>query len=310
MNHFSAEFMKALGEKPQESVLLKDYSHFRIGGRADYFFEAHTLSGFEACLALAREMSQPFYVIGGGYNILFDDKGFRGLIIKNSVKGINEGETFKVEVLSGTTLEEMLQFCREKELEGFEFLAGIPGTVGGGLYSNAGAFDQGIGDLLEEALVIQPDGKKETVGRDFFDFRYRHSLLGEKRSLLLKAVFFLKPGNVEEIEARIRDNLKSRRDKHPSSSIACAGSYFKNPVLPTGKKVPAAALLDEVGAKRMRSGGAAVYSGHANFIINSNNATSEDVRRLAFRMKKKVKAKFGIVLREEVIFVPEVLPEP
>lgn len=308
MDDFKDEFKKTVGRNLREGVPLKEYSHFRIGGKADYFFECRTLFELEACLQAARKREIPFYFIGGGYNILFDDRGFRGLIIKNRIKGVKECGSFHLEALSGTPLEDVVRFCRERGWAGCEFLAGIPGTVGGALYSNAGAFDRGIGDLFVEASVLHPDGKTEKAGPDFFDFGYRNSLLGEKNVLVLRAVFGLEPGNPEEIESRIQENLRSRRCKHPSPGIACAGSYFKNPMLPTGKKVPAAFLLEKVGAKRMRSGGAAVYSRHANFIINRRDAASKDVRELASRLKKKVKAKFGIVLKEEVVFVPEVLP--
>lgn len=302
---FPAHFLDNVGKPLKKSILLQDHSNFRIGGKADYFFEATSILDLVTSILLARRHSFPYYIIGGGYNLLFDDDGFRGLIIKNSVKGVKQrGKKEEIEAFSGTLLRDLLQFSIEEGLSGFEFLAGIPGTVGGAVFGNAGAFDQSIGAFLKDAEILDGKGERVKVKRDYFEFSYRQSVLSKKHDVLLRAVFELHHGKKEEIKAHIEQNLEKRKRNHPPEGVACAGSYFKNPVLPDGRKVPAAYLLDKVGAKKMMEGGAAVYPGHANFIINQGNASAQDVFRLARELKRRVREKFGVELEEEVIFLP------
>jgi len=303
---FPSLFLQALGKSLKKSVSLSQYSSFRIGGEADYFFEAASPQELASAVMLARECSLPYYVIGEGCNLLFDDEGFRGLIVKNGVKGIrHERETEEIEVLSGTLLKDMVRFCLEEELSGFEFLAGIPGTVGGAVFGNAGAFGKSIGDFLKEAYLLNIKGEEVGVKKDYFSFSYRHSYLKQKQDLLLKALFELRRGEREKIEKKIEKNLEKRREKHPPEETAYAGSYFKNPFLPDGKKVPAGHLLDQVGAKDMKVGDAAVHHIHANFVINLGKASARDVLTLASELKRCVKEKFGIALEQEVTFLPE-----
>jgi UDP-N-acetylmuramate dehydrogenase len=301
---FSERFEKVIGRPPERFVPLKEYAHFKIGGKADYFFSASSLSVFVRVVNFVKKSGFPYCVIGGGYNLLFDDEGFQGLIVKNQVRGIKKKSERKMEVLSGTPLSDLLQFCVRNAWKGFEFLAGIPGTVGGAVCGNAGAFDQAIGSFLTEALILGEDGEQIEVDGDYFGFDYRRSRLRSNRELLLKAVFSLEPGTQEEIAAKIDENLEKRKSKHPPWNVACAGSYFKNPVLPDGKRIPAAYLLDKVGAKGLAVGGAAVFSNHANFIINLKDATARDVLGLARELKDRVKNTFGVELEEEVIFLP------
>lgn len=302
---FLSFFLKEVGKPLETSVVLREYSHFRIGGPADYFFEAFTLEELEKAVLAARRYSVSYYVIGAGCNLLFDDEGFRGLIIRNAAKGLGlRKDRTEVEALSGTPLEELVDFCLENSLGGFEFLAGIPGTVGGAVYGNAGALERCIGDFLKDALLLNEKGKEVKVKKDYFAFHYRYSFLKQKHDLLLKAVFILGQGNKDRIREKIEENLKNREKKHPSKDTAYAGSYFKNPIFPDGEKVPAASLMDQVGAKALKVGGAAVSSAHSNFIINQKNATSRDVRTLAEEIKCRVKEKFGITLEEEVIHLP------
>ena len=308
---FSSLFLKALGRPLQKSVSLSEYSNFRIGGQADYFFEAKTLEELVRAVNISRKYFVRYYVIGGGCNLLFDDEGFRGIIIKNTAKGISlRDERREVEALSGTRLDELVEFCMERSLTGFEFLAGIPGTVGGAVFSNAGAFGRCVGDFLREALLLDVKGKKISVSRDYFAFDYRDSFLKKKQHLLLQAAFALKPGKKEMIKETIAENLRSREERHPPQNTSYAGSYFKNPAFPDGKKVAAAYFLDQVGAKTLKIGGAAVYSLHSNFIVNQENASSGDVRALARELKNRVKERFGIDLEEEVIYLPAISSMP
>jgi UDP-N-acetylmuramate dehydrogenase len=302
---FPEYFLKNVKKPLAMLVPLRDYSNFKIGGRADFFFEAASVQELVASILSAREASVPFYVIGGGYNLLFDDAGFRGLIIKNNVKGIQKRKSIpEVEVFAGTSLEELLRFSVKEGLSGLEFMSGIPGTVGGAVYGNAGAFKKSIGEFVKEALLLDRKGEQVQVERDYFEFRYRHSILKKKHDVLLSVVVELCDGEKESIKALIEENLEKRKEKHPPHDLPCAGSYFKNPVLPDGRVVPAAYFLERVGARKMKIGGAAVYSGHSNFIFNQEKASAQDVFRLAQKLKRRVKERFAVELEEEVIFLP------
>lgn len=300
--------MKTVKKKLERSVSLREHANFKVGGKADYFFHASSLLELVRAVRSARQFEISYYILGGGYNLLFDDEGFRGLIIKNCVRGIEKKGTERIEVCSGTSIRELTQFCTVNAMEGFEFLAGIPGTVGGAVSGNAGAFDRDIGSFLTEALVLDKNGAQARVNREYFAFDYRQSRLRTSRDLLLKATFMLRKGSQEEIERKIAGNLANREKKHPAKGVACAGSYFKNPELPDGKRVAAAHYLDQVGAKDLSVGGAAVFSNHANFIINKQEATTKEILSLAQELKSRVKQRFGIELEEEVICLPAELP--
>jgi UDP-N-acetylmuramate dehydrogenase len=302
--NFLQFFQQEVGKSVKQSVLLAEHTNFRIGGKADYFFYASSVSELERAVTLARECSLPYYVIGGGYNILFDDLGFRGLVIKNGFQGIVRTQKDRVRVSSGSALPDFMQYCVEQSLGGIEFLAGIPGTLGGAVFGNAGAFDGEIGDHVVEGLIFDEHGDEQAVDEEYFAFEYRSSCLKEKRDIVLTISLSLEERNKSKITAAIEEILEKRKTKHPPWDVACAGSFFKNPILPDGRKVPAGQLLDQVGAKGLSVGNAAVYENHANFIINRGGATAAEVRQLAEKLKERVENEFGIKLQEEVIFVP------
>ena len=298
-------FREAMERPLRRRVSLRRHSSFRIGGPADYFFAARSLREIRSCLRFVYECSLPYYVIGSGTNMLFADGGFRGLILKNEVRGINRmrGED-RVVALAGTPLADLVSFALEDGLERIEFAAGIPGTVGGAVFGNAGAWGLSIGQLLEEALILDEQGNEIRVGKDFFEFGYRDSSLKRRHLTLLETVFKLRKGDKGRIKAKMDENLARRKSPCPSPKMAYAGSFFKNPVLPDGTRMAAGRLLEKVGAKELNKGGAQVYPGHANFILNCGGATAEDIRALARTMKARVKRKFGIELEEEVIYLP------
>lgn len=305
---FSAIFQDTLGKPLDFSVFLSEHSHFKIGGAADYFFCARSVGDLKRAIKIARELSVYYTVMGGGYNLLFDDEGFRGLVIKNQVKKIERCDSGLIRCASGSSLEEVLEWCVEKQLGGLEFMAGIPGTVGGAICGNAGAFDEAIGDRVVEAVLFDETNRDARKNRGYFSFDYRYSTLKDRPDIVLEVVLKVEEKLRSSIEANMADILERRRERHPPWDMACAGSYFQNPILPDGKKVAAAKLLDHVGAKALREGDAAVYEGHANFIINRGNASAADVLRLASELKKRVKDVYGVDLKEEVIHVPAVPP--
>jgi len=309
MEDFSKDFEQTVGKALRRDVPLREHSSFRIGGPARYYFEAEHPAELKAAVALCRSRSMPYYLMGGGYNLLFDDAGFGGVIIKNVCRGMAL-KSAQIDVFSGTKLSAFVEFAAKNGLEGIEFLAGIPGTVGGAVCGNAGAFGRSLGEVLTEAVLLDRKGEEITVGPDYFRFSYRRSFLRTSQEILLKAVFGLRPGDETWIRSRISEYLEQRRTKHPPPDTACAGCYFKNPVLPDGRKVPAGKILEDAGAKTLKSGDAGVSSCHGNFIINEGRARAEDVLSLAEVLKKRVKESSGYELEEEVIFLPATASMP
>jgi UDP-N-acetylmuramate dehydrogenase len=298
-------FREALERPLQRRVSLQLHSSFRIGGRADYFFAARSSEELRSCLEFAHERSLPYYVIGSGTNMLFADEGYRGLILKNEVRGIHPLKSSgRIEALAGTPLADLLSFALEEGRAGLEFAAGIPGTVGGAVYGNAGAWGFTIGQLLLEAVLLNGQGREFRVGKDYFEFGYRDSILKKRHLTILRVVLVLRKGDRGRIKVKMEESLAKRKSPCPSPKMAYAGSFFKNPFLPDGTKMAAGYLLEKVGAKELRKGGAAVYPGHANFILNRGGATAADIRGLSRTMRARVKKEFGITLEEEIIYLP------
>jgi UDP-N-acetylmuramate dehydrogenase len=300
---FRKLFLESIGGPVFERMALDRFSSFRIGGPADLFFEARTERELKDAVAIAARAGFPFYVIGGGFNMLFDDEGYRGLMIRNRADEVAFDEG-RVTAGSGAPLASILEQALAAGLGGLEFLAGIPGTVGGAVFSNAGAFGASIGDVLEEAVLLGPEGVERTLGRDDLAFGYRRSLLQRDHDVVLRAALRTEPGDHGASEAMIRDYLEKRRAKHPPWGTACAGSFFKNPCSPDGQRIPAGRLLEQAGARGMKVGGAAVYEGHCNFLINTGNARARDVLALARKLKERVFETAGVRLEEEVVYLP------
>jgi UDP-N-acetylmuramate dehydrogenase len=306
---FNDLFAQALGRPLRRNEPLAGHAFFRIGGPADFYFQAETLDELRAAVRTARRAGLRFRVIGGGANLLFDDAGFRGLIIRNAASSISPriSEPW-IEADSGTPLELLVESAAACGLGGLEFLAGIPGTVGGAVFGNAGAFGRAIGDVLADVALLGAEGGESKSTRGDLGFAYRHSVLKSRPDILLRASFGLAPADPAEIQAQMAANLALRARRHPDRGAAYPGSYFKNPTLPDGCRQAAGLLLEQAGVRGLRSGGAAVFSGHCNFIINEGGAKAADVRTLAAEMKKRVLDKFGIELEEEVIFLPAAGP--
>lgn len=303
----AARFLETVGDPLKKDVPLSDFSQFGIGGPADFFYGAPTESKLKAAVEFAREEGIQFYLIGGGCNILFADEGYRGLIIKNKVSGISRRNDRCIEAESGTSLHQLVDYGLKIGMSCLEFMAGIPGTVGGGVFGNAGAFEHAIGERLVRATLFTEEGKTVEVDAGDLCFGYRSSRLKKKHEILLKISFAAEKADRSKLKRQVGEFLEKRGKNHPPRDTACAGSYFKNPVLPDGTKIPAARLLDKTGAMGLRFGRAGVYASHANFIINEGGATSQNVRDLAAELKRRVWEEYGIKLEEEVIFLPELL---
>jgi len=284
---------------------LSRHTTIQIGGPADLFCEVNSVETLLLLLRTSHELQIPTVLIGGGSNLLVDDKGFRGLIIKFVNREPPHLDFPFLTVSAGSSLKEVLEYAAEHSLSGLEFLAGIPGSIGGAICMNAGAYGKTISELVRHAVIIGNDQELQTVSPDFFQFNYRSSILHSCPETVVSVTLEVSRGDASAIRKEYERILVIRASKQPKPTIPCAGSYFKNlpPERPGENRRPAGHFLEQAGAKSMKVGGAAVYSGHANIITNTGNATAQDVLKLGEKMKKAVYEKYKIMLEEEVRFL-------
>ncbi len=294
------ELSAALGSRLKLDVVLAPYTTFGIGGKADFFYRAKTPDELIYAIRTAQKLNLRFLVLGGGSNILISDSGFRGLIIKNECQKISANQN-ALTCQSGAGLDDVIKNACATSLSGLEFVAGIPGTVGGAIKGNAGAFGQAVGDVLTQAVLLTRNGEIKEVEKDFFRFGYRESILKKNGDMVLSATFGLKKQNQRVIENLIKENLKKRKANLPWKEKS-AGCFFKN-VVQGKEKISAGFLLDQIGAKGIRVGDAQVSAKHANILVNVKNARSSDVKKLSSLLKKRIKVKFNINLEEEVVYI-------
>lgn len=295
---------------------MRHHTTLRIGGPADYFFAAQTTDELVRALQVAHAIDLPVFLLGGGSNLLVSDEGVRGLVLHNACRAVEfDGTAAWVE--AGADFLEFIYACRDREISGLEFAAGIPGTVGGALYGNAGCYGQDIGSFTVECTIATMDGARvETQPASWFRFEYRDSRLKREPRVLLSCLLHLKAGSRDAIQAVIDEKLEIRRVKHPRWRVEpTAGSYFKN--LPPGFQMPggktspgthriaAGQLLDECDCRGLRVGDAMVFVKHANIIVNAGHATAREVLELAEIMKGRVRKRFRVELEEEVMFLGE-----
>jgi len=295
------EIINTLGKRRVEkNILLKNHTTFGIGGPANLFYEANTINELVKAVKLARKLKIPYFLLGGGANILAADTGFRGLVIKNRARQIKKLKNNHLKVASGTTNQELVVYCQKQGLTGIEFLAGIPGTLGGSLRGNAGATGKNLGDQIKQIVLLIPNNKIKNVNKKWMRYSYRSSRLKElplnDQPIILWATLQFEKGKKTAIKHVIKENLKNRAGKIPPGWSA--GCIFKNPL-----SAPAGLLIDKARLKGKKIGGAIISKTHANFIINEKNATAKDVLRLIKLIKKAVKKKFGVNLKEEIDFV-------
>jgi len=296
------------------SNLLKDYTTLSIGGPAQEIIPANTEEQLINTLQAAIVKNSNFLVIGGGSNLLVSDEGYTGFIIKNETKGIH---TFRNSVIvkSGVSLLDLIDYANDQGLGGLENLAGIPGTVGGAIYGNAGAYGQTISDHLIQVAVFDTGSQtRKVIKRDDCEFSYRDSAFKRNGQIILETTFDLSPADKEALIKTSAETIKKREVKYPPG-IKCPGSFFKNIIaselapeilarIPEDKivygKVPAGTLLEMVGAKGDSLGQIEVAPYHANLFINKGEGTALDFYSLAKKYFDKVYDKFGIKLEPEV----------
>ncbi|MBU0741910.1 UDP-N-acetylmuramate dehydrogenase [bacterium] len=288
------------GDRMGLDVPLSRMTTLRIGGPALAICRLHTPEDARRFLENARERDIPVVFLGGGSNVLADDAGFQGLVMHVATTDlVIRGDT--VRAGAGLGFDALVTASLEAGLAGLEFASGIPGTLGGALVGNAGCYGHEISEFLVEATILRADGRVETVGPEDFAFAYRHTAYKDRSDLVLDAVLRLRRGDTAAAGETRLGIIAERRRKHPVD-LPCAGSYFRNlpPDSPGGRRRAAGSLLDQIGAREMREGDAAVFARHANIIVNLGEAASRDVLTLAERMRAAVAERFGVRLREEV----------
>ena len=296
---------------------LRMFTTLRAGGPPDELIECRTADELEGA---AREIDlnqSPMTVLGSGSNVLPSDQGVRGTVVLNRARALQVGLDGAIEAETGCEFQELFLKTAQAGLSGFEFAVGIPGTIGGALVSNAGAYRSGIDKYLTKIYVVE-GGAGHWVDPSWMQFSYRDSILRRPNppsAIVTRARFELPSGRPKRIYDEAREYQRQRISKQPPS--ASAGSFFKNvedaalaeslETLPDGLKragiVPAGYLLELVGMKGERFGGAMFGQRHANFMLNVRGATATDIRRLAEVAKARVRDRFGVVLDEEVLYI-------
>ena len=313
---FDERLEEILGDRLRRGELMARHTTLKVGGPARWFWAASDVEELAHVLRFCAENSVPYLFIGHGSNLLMSDGGYDGLVIQNRCKGCIVGDETQAE--SGVSFGSLFLQTARAGYGGLEWAIGIPGTVGGALVSNAGAYRGNIGPLVSSVRVFA-DGCDQTVGPDWMEFSYRDSRLrrtGVVSAVVLSCTLHLtERGDPDTILVRAKEYQSQRRAKQPYAPSA--GSFFKNvqsealadslDSLPAGMKaagvVPAGFLSEECGLKGLRVGGAEVSEKHANFLINAGGATASDLRTLAEKVKAVVFDRFGVVLEEEVLYV-------
>jgi UDP-N-acetylmuramate dehydrogenase len=272
----------------------------RVGGPADLFAEIHNLFELRAIVRFARSRELPLFILGRGSDLVISDKGIRGLVILNRAQQTRfEGNRLTAD--SGLPMARAATICRAEGLSGLEFGLAIPGTVGGAVWANAGAHESDVAQVIAAASVLHSDGTEETLDRNGLGLAYRESVLKHAPAgnpdVVTWASFDLEPADSDEIGRRL-DEIRRWRQAHQPLGMPSAGSVFRNP----SESVSAGALIDGLGMKGTRIGGAVVSEKHANFIVNDENGSASDVRRLGELVRDRVRSETGHELVFEVVF--------
>ena len=300
-DRISRRFCEIVGEnKVLEQEPMARHTTFRIGGPADYFVELGSIEQIRAAIQVCREENLPWFVLGRGSNLLVSDKGYRGVILsiyKDFQKTEIQGET--VTVQAGVLLTTLSGKVLDASLTGLEFASGIPGTIGGAVVMNAGAYGGEMKDIVRKVTVLDQDGEVRTLTCGEMQFGYRTSLAKKKGYIVLGAELTLKQGEKEKIREEMQ-TLKAKRIEKQPLEFPSAGSTFKRP-----EGYFAGKLIMDAGLRGAAVGGAQVSEKHCGFVVNTGNATAADVRELMRQIQEKVQEQFGVRLEPEVRFLGE-----
>jgi UDP-N-acetylmuramate dehydrogenase len=295
-------------ERLERNVPLAPFTTFRIGGPADLFYRAKTADELARAVQVARSHGMPYFVLGRGANVLVGDKGFRGLVVRSEVGGIEFQDDVRVRAGAGVeTFPDLIDATVARGLGGLHHFVGIPSTVGGALWQNLHFLSPAperertlfIEEVLESAEILTEEGDRRTVGVEYFEFGYDQSILHERADIVLSATFCLAPTPMAELRRVVRENLAWRDERHPDLWLyPCAGSIFKKI-----DGVGAGRLIEECGLKGQLLGGAGIFHKHANIIVNLGGATARDVRGLIDLARDTVARETGYELVPEIVFV-------
>lgn len=317
------ELIKTLGEgRVKINEPMSIHTTFKIGGPAKYYFEAQTTEEIIKAVSFCRRKELPYFIFGGGSNLLVSDQGFNGLVIRNKTANIKilgyQGKIQKakrqiknlfIEAESGVLMNTLVRHTLEEGLSGLELFLGLPGTVGGAIFINAHFKDSFVGERLEGGKILTQKGEVKEVDKPYFHFSYDQSILQKTNEVLLSALFKLEGGEREILWKKAQVALEWRQKNH-HYDLPSAGCIFRNIEksqalrLGTPNSTQSAGfLIEAAGLKGKIVGGAQISQQHANFIVNAGGAEACDVLELINLAQKKVKAKFGITLREEIIYL-------
>lgn len=278
---------------------LSQYVNFKVGGPADILVTPINKEQIVKTVAVCKENNIPFYVIGNGSNLLVKDGGFRGVVISlTKVSNVTvDGE--RIEAECGAMLKQVSDKAVENSLTGFEFACGIPGTVGGAVFMNAGAYNGEMSQIIESADIIDENGDISTLTNEELELGYRSSIVMKKGYVVLSATFKLKKGTIKSIKDLV-DDLTGKRESKQPLEYPSAGSTFKRP-----EGYFAGKLIQDAGLKGCSIGGAAVSEKHSGFVINKGGATAKDILDLIHHIQDEVKRQFGVELHTEVRIIGE-----
>ncbi|HIX36866.1 MAG TPA: UDP-N-acetylmuramate dehydrogenase [Candidatus Blautia pullistercoris] len=300
-NRIENKFCACLGsDNVYRNEPMKRHTTFRIGGPADYYLCPHSAKEIQKVVEICREEKLPYFILGNGSNLLVSDQGYRGVVIQlwKNVSDIRV-EGCLIHAKAGASLAKIAAEALEEGLTGMEFAAGIPGTLGGAVVMNAGAYGGEMKDILKEVLVMDQQGRIFTLEKKDLKLGYRTSAVKEKGYIVLAAVLELRPGDREEIR-KLMEDLKQKRVEKQPLDLPSAGSTFKRP-----EGYFAGKLIMDAGLRGFSVGGAQVSEKHCGFVVNTGGASASDVLTLIREVQKRVREKFGVELETEVKFLGE-----
>ncbi len=280
---------------------MKDVTSFHIGGNADFFVRPTSVAEIMEILSIAKDYSYPVFIMGNGSNLLVSDKGIRAIVIQltDNFNKLTRIDDYTVEVDAGMSMTSLSKYFLEHSLAGFEFACGIPGTLGGAVTMNAGAYDSMMSNVVTEVIALDKNMNLRKISNENMKFAYRNSIITKENMVVLTVRIRLEKGNYDDIKAKITDYTHRRTTKQPLSAYS-AGSTFKRPEGHFAGK-----LIEDSGLKGLVMKNAAVSSLHSGFIINTGDATCEEVINLISFVKQVVSNKFNIMLEEEVKIIGE-----
>jgi UDP-N-acetylmuramate dehydrogenase len=296
-------------DRVRRDAPLAPYTTFKVGGPADWLVFAARAVEVNAAIAAARDAGLPVVVIGGGSNTLVSDAGVRGVVIRVHGGDAAPAAEGLIQADAGLTINGLVRWTINRGISGLEAWAGTPGTVGGAIHGNAHFKGRNIGELVDAVDVVDRNGHVVRIPAADMEFGYDRSRLQRTREIVLSADFRVGRGDTPALRAVARESLAYRKRTQPLES-ASAGCIFQNPDpaverMPDGIPPSAGALVDRAGLKGAREGDARVSPTHGNFIINEGDATAADIRRLIERCRDAVRAKFGVQLRDEIVYLGE-----